>query len=298
MSDLKSWNNAAGNNISASPNGWPEGMSPSGVNDSAREMMAAIRRWYESAEWVDLGLTPSYASTTSFTLVGNQITTFHANRRVRCSDTTTLYGTISSATYSANTRVSVSLDSGNLSASLSGVAVGILSFDNSSMPTVLNADTVDGYHASSFAPVTNRAIIRTKRTTQQSVSASTWVSVLFEEIEDSQNNYNPLTGIITGITGICLINVKVGLDSVYPGKYFEIELLNITDNKLMHDSWVTNFSTTDHDGMFLSFSGIFALISSKSYVIKVFHDNTVTQYLASDSSTGTAYTAMSLYQLT
>lgn len=46
MSDVKSWSTSAASNNSASPNGWPENMPPSGVNDSARENMAAIARLY------------------------------------------------------------------------------------------------------------------------------------------------------------------------------------------------------------------------------------------------------------
>lgn len=46
--DLSEWSTTAGSNNDASPDGWPEQMAPSGVNDSARENMAAIRRWYDS----------------------------------------------------------------------------------------------------------------------------------------------------------------------------------------------------------------------------------------------------------
>jgi hypothetical protein len=39
-----SWSEAAGANNAASPNGAPEGMAPSGVNDTIREIMAALKR--------------------------------------------------------------------------------------------------------------------------------------------------------------------------------------------------------------------------------------------------------------
>ncbi len=51
MSDLESaaFNEVAANNNAASPNGAPEGMAPSGVNDTIREVMAAVKReWYRS----------------------------------------------------------------------------------------------------------------------------------------------------------------------------------------------------------------------------------------------------------
>lgn len=42
--EVSTWDTTAANNNSAAPDGWPENMAPSGVNDSAREMMAAIAR--------------------------------------------------------------------------------------------------------------------------------------------------------------------------------------------------------------------------------------------------------------
>lgn len=44
---IQDWSINAGSNSSAAPNGFPEGMAPSGVNDSARELMAQVRRWAE-----------------------------------------------------------------------------------------------------------------------------------------------------------------------------------------------------------------------------------------------------------
>src|SRR6516225_8915203 len=46
MSDIETsnWSETAASNNAAPPNGMPEGMAPSGVNDSGREIMAAIKR--------------------------------------------------------------------------------------------------------------------------------------------------------------------------------------------------------------------------------------------------------------
>lgn len=46
MSDVSTWAITAGGNTSASPDGFPEGMAPSGLNDSSREVMAAVARYY------------------------------------------------------------------------------------------------------------------------------------------------------------------------------------------------------------------------------------------------------------
>ena len=43
-------------NTSASPNGFPEGMMPSGVNDGMRETMASVRRFGEDVEWFNWGI--------------------------------------------------------------------------------------------------------------------------------------------------------------------------------------------------------------------------------------------------
>ena len=46
MSEINTWDKTAGNNNSAAPDGWPENMAPSAVNNSARENMAAAARLY------------------------------------------------------------------------------------------------------------------------------------------------------------------------------------------------------------------------------------------------------------
>jgi hypothetical protein len=55
VSELSStnWNEVANSNNAASPNGWPEGMAPSGVNDSGRENMAALKRWFNRVHGLD-----------------------------------------------------------------------------------------------------------------------------------------------------------------------------------------------------------------------------------------------------
>jgi hypothetical protein len=41
------WNEADASNLTAAPDGWPEGMMPSGVNDSGRAMMGATKRYVD-----------------------------------------------------------------------------------------------------------------------------------------------------------------------------------------------------------------------------------------------------------
>jgi len=46
MSDVSTWSITAASNNSAPPDGAPEGMAPSSLNDTMREFMAAIARYY------------------------------------------------------------------------------------------------------------------------------------------------------------------------------------------------------------------------------------------------------------
>ena len=47
MAEIKDYSVTADDNNSASPNGMPENMAPSGVNNSWRESFARVKRWYE-----------------------------------------------------------------------------------------------------------------------------------------------------------------------------------------------------------------------------------------------------------
>lgn len=145
MSNISAWSSTAASNNAASPNGFPENMLPSGVNDSAREIMAAVRTWYEDAEWINLGHTPVFVSTVSFTIATDVTTQYHVGRRIRCTDASTLYGTIATSVYSApNTTITVTLDSGVLSTSLSAVATSILSNNNKSVPVSVSNQMPNG----------------------------------------------------------------------------------------------------------------------------------------------------------
>lgn len=53
MSEVNSWSTTAASNNSASPDGFPEGMAPSGVNDSMREVMAALAKYRSDTDGVN-----------------------------------------------------------------------------------------------------------------------------------------------------------------------------------------------------------------------------------------------------
>lgn len=129
MSDIKDWSTTATQNNDSPPDGFPEGMAPSAVNNSAREVMASVREYYDNPEWRDWGHTITYGSATTFTTsAGNGDTTaiYHANRRVRAVGTltTTIYGSVSSSSHSSQTTVTVVWDSGSLNNESLAITVG------------------------------------------------------------------------------------------------------------------------------------------------------------------------------
>ena len=120
-----------------------EGMLPSNINNALRDIMADIRQWYNTAEWIEYGdgagsYTPAYASSTSFTIAGVDVTSaYHVGRRVKVVASTpgTIYGSITAVAFSTNTTVTIDWDSGSLSnEAISSVHIGAISASNTSMP--------------------------------------------------------------------------------------------------------------------------------------------------------------------
>lgn len=74
MSEIQSWSATAASNNSASPDGWPESMAPSGINNSARENMAALARWYKDSN----GSLASGGSSNAYTLTPNRTISAYA----------------------------------------------------------------------------------------------------------------------------------------------------------------------------------------------------------------------------
>jgi hypothetical protein len=135
---IRNWSVNASQNNASPPNGWPEGMAPSAVNDAARKMMADIRTWYEAPEWIDFGFTVAQASPTSFTVTGaNATAQFHVGRRVRLVGSTTVFGTIATSVYTdPNTTITVTLDSGIVPADLSAAFYSSVAVQAIPMPQI------------------------------------------------------------------------------------------------------------------------------------------------------------------
>ena len=145
MAGIKDYSTTAANNTTIGTINTAEGMLPSNINNCFRGLGAEIREWYNDSQWViygdgDNGFTITYASATSFTISSVDVTSFyHVGRRVKAvgSATGTIYGTIATTTFSTNTTVTVTWDSGSLSNETITIYVAALSKTNDSIPELV-----------------------------------------------------------------------------------------------------------------------------------------------------------------
>ena len=145
MTDIKTWSTTAANNNAASPDGFPEGMPPSGVNNSAREVMAAIRRQIEVGMWFDYGLTPTWQSSASFSLSTDLTNVFTVGRPVE------LYGSVMGTAYSvvkSSTYVSpvttITLNDSAVGSTISQVRYSLIQNDKAIPPGMTNNKSLSG----------------------------------------------------------------------------------------------------------------------------------------------------------
>ena len=146
--NIKDYSTTQANNTSLNGISTAEGMLPSNLNNAIRGLMKNTRDWFNDAEWIEYGdgdasYTAAYASGTSFTIAGVDVTSiYHAGRRIKLTASTpgTIFGTIASSSFSTNTTINVTWDSGSLSnEAISNVYIGALSKTNDSIPTGINA---------------------------------------------------------------------------------------------------------------------------------------------------------------
>lgn len=160
MSDLGSSNysEAAASNNQTPPNGWPEGMNPSSVNDSARENMAGTKRWYNK---VNPTLTTG-GTTTAYTLTSvtqaetayyaGQVYSFVVNATCGASPSLNIdaLGALSLRKWSTSSASFVTLNAGDLIANQLVVARY-----NSSAPGFFDIIAVSAGVPTDYAPATS-----------------------------------------------------------------------------------------------------------------------------------------------
>jgi len=149
--NIKDYSTTQASNITLNSIDVDEGMLPSNLNNAIRALMKNTRDWFNDAQWIEYGdgsgaFTAAYASSTSFTINGANVTSvYHAGRRIKLTASTpgTIFGTISSSSFSTNTTVNVTWDSGSLaSEAITNVYVGALSKTNDSIPTGIAATKI------------------------------------------------------------------------------------------------------------------------------------------------------------
>jgi len=181
MAGIKDYSSTAGNNTSVGGVSIAEGMLPSNINNAFRAVAADIREWYNDSQWVIYGdgdgsFTAAYASATSFTINGSNVTgVYHADRRIKAvgSSTGTIYGTIASSSFSSNTTVNVTWDSGSLSSETLTIYVGALSKSNTSLPAKV-VDTGNlADNAVTTAKITNANVTADKLAGTLDISSKT-----------------------------------------------------------------------------------------------------------------------------
>ena len=153
--NIKDYSTTQANNTSLNGISTAEGMLPSNLNNAISALMKNTRDWFNDAQWIEYGdgdgaFTAAYASATSFTIAGVDVTSiYHTGRRIKLTATTpgTIFGTIASSSFSTNTTVNVTWDSGSLAnEAITHVYIGALSKTNSSIPEgiVATATLADG----------------------------------------------------------------------------------------------------------------------------------------------------------
>ncbi len=126
---VSNWSTTAGDNNSAPPDGAPEGMLASEVNNTIRQNMASVRELAEDGGWFDWGHTTTFASATSFTVSTDLTAVYSSGRRARAvgSTTGTIYGNITTSSFaSPTTTVTVVWDSGSLQNEALTISVGLI----------------------------------------------------------------------------------------------------------------------------------------------------------------------------
>ena len=142
---IKEYSTTAANNTSVNSSSLAEGMSPSAVNNSMREIVKDIRDGFNDKEWFILGdsdgtTTFSYASATSVTIASDISSSHHVGRRVKVigSNTGTIYGKIATSSYSSpNTTLTFTFDSGSINSGDTTVDVYVGStYTNPAIPVI------------------------------------------------------------------------------------------------------------------------------------------------------------------
>ena len=228
-SNIKDYSTTQSSNTTLNTINVGEGMLPSNLNNAIRALMKNTRDWFNDAQWIEYGdgdgsYTAAYASATSFTINGADVTSiYHAGRRIKLIASTpgTIFGTIASSSFSSNTTVNVTWDSGSLSnEAITNVYIGALSKTNSSIPTdVLGASNLQA-NSVTTAKIADDAVTNAK--------------IADNAVQASQINANAVTE--AKINASAVTTTKIADTAITTAKITDA---NVTAAKLASDSVTT-----------------------------------------------------------
>jgi hypothetical protein len=272
--NIKDYSTTQANNTSLNTIFVGEGMLPSNLNNAIRALMKNTRDWFNDAEWIEYGdgsgaYTSAYVSGTSFTIAGADVTSvYHAGRRVKVIAPTpgTIYGTISSSSFSTDTTVNVTWDSGSLSnEAITNIFIGILSKTNNSIPTELITDAQVATGANINAAKLGTGVVDN--------TEFNYLNGVTSNIQTQLNaKQATITGGATTITSSDL-TVSRALESNGSGK---VAVSSVTSTELGYVSGVTSALQTQIDGKQATITGAATSITSS--------DLTSNKALTSDGS--------------
>ena len=263
MAGIKDYSTTAANNTTVGSISVAEGMLPSNINNAFRGLAAEIREFYNDSQWVIYGdgdgsFTAAYASATSFTIAGSDVTAFyHAGRRIKAvgSSTGTIVGTIASSSFSTNTTVNVTWDSGSLSSESLTIYVGALSKTNDSIPE----DVIDAANLKSSSVSTAKIAadaVTNAKIADDSIDSEHYVdgSIDTAHIADSQITTAKITdaNVTTAkIAADAITGAKIADDAIDSEHYTDgsIDTAHIADSQVttakIADSAITSAKIND-----------------------------------------------------
>ena len=245
--NIKDYSTTQSSNTSLNSIDVNEGMLPSNLNNAIRALMKNTRDWFNDAQWIEYGdgsgsYTKAYASATSFTINGADVTSiYHAGRRIKLIAATpgTIFGTISSSSFSTNTTVNVTWDSGSLSnETISNVYIAALSKTNSSIPTAIIGTTNLVDSSVTTAKIAADAVDGTK-IADDSINSEHYVdgSIDTAHIADAQITTAKITdaNVTTAkIAADAITGAKIADDSINSEHYVDgsIDTAHIADSQV------------------------------------------------------------------
>ena len=262
--NIKDYSTTQASNTSLNGISTAEGMLPSNLNNAIRALMKNTRDWFNDAQWIEYGdgdgaFTAAYASATSFTIAGVDVTSiYHAGRRIKLTASTpgTIFGTIASSSFSTNTTINVTWDSGSLAnEAITHVYIGALSKTNSSIPEGIVATATLADASVTTAKIAADAVDGTK-IADDSINSEHYVdgSIDTAHIADAQITTAKITdaNVTTAkIAADAVDGTKIADDSINSEHYVDgsIDTAHIADSQIttakIADSAITSAKIND-----------------------------------------------------